>query len=97
MKSSGFSFWFYRFTAAYFLISATTGLILYFRPLKDERAGFYSEDLKEFFVQLHNGELFSRWLTGSRYWSGILIGTALAFALVKYSISALRRPSSRSR
>ena len=96
-RSRGWSFWFYRFTAAYFLVSAVTGLILYFRPLKDERAGWYSDELKEWFVMLHNGELFSWLLTGNRYWSGVLIGSALAFALVKYSLSALRRPSSRSR
>lgn len=97
MKSSGFSFWFYRFTAAYFLVSATTGLMLYFRPLQGERPGFYSEDLKERLVQLHNGEWVSKWMVGNRYWSGVLIGSALAFALVKYSLSALRRPSGRSR
>ncbi len=96
-SSRGWSFWFYRFTAAYFLISATTGVLLYFRPLKDERTGFYSDELKEWFVMLHNGELFSWLLTGNRYWSGIVIGLALAYALIRFSLNSLRQPASRSR
>ena len=72
-------------------------MLLYFRPLQDERAGFYSDAVKEWLVGLHNGELFSWLLTGNRYWSGVVIGLALAYALIRFSLSSLRRPSSRSR
>ena len=96
-SSRGWSFWFYRFTAVYFLVSATTGLALYLRPLAGERTGFYSEEIKEVLVKLHNGELFSWLLSGNRYVSGLLIGSALAFALLRFSLSSLRRPSGRSR
>jgi hypothetical protein len=94
-RSRGWSFWFYRFTAVYFIVSAVTGLLLYFRPLAGERPGWYSERLKEFLIGLHNGELFSWLLTGNRYWSGVVIGAALAFALIRFAVRSLRKPSGR--
>ena len=56
--------WFYRFTAVHFCLTALSGLILYFRPLKG-REGWYSEQTKEWLVGLHNGELWSDLLLGN--------------------------------
>ena len=80
---------FYKFTAVYFLVTATTGLLLYFRPLPGERAGWYSEDVKEALVLLHNGELFGWLLARNRYVSGLVIGAALVVTLVRFSLRSL--------
>lgn len=82
--------WFYRATAAYFLVSASTGLLLYLRPLKEERRGFYSDQVKEWLVMIHNGEIFGWLAARNRYVSGVVIGGALAFALIRFSIRSLR-------
>jgi hypothetical protein len=82
--------WFYRFTAAYFVVSAVTGLALYFRPLAGERAGFYSDAVKEWLVMLHNGEIFGWLAARNRYLSGVLIGSALAWSLLRFSVRSLR-------
>ncbi|MGH9338156.1 MAG: hypothetical protein ACRD1R_00840 [Acidobacteriota bacterium] len=76
--------WFYRFTTVHFCLTAVTGILLYFRPL-DDRPGWYSEQLKEVLVGLHNGELWSYLLFGNRYLSGLLIGVALALVLIYQS------------
>lgn len=80
---------FYKFTAVYFLVTAATGLALYFRPLLGERAGWYSDAAKEWLVMLHNGELYGWWLARNRYASGLLIGGALAYVLVRFSLRSL--------
>ncbi len=77
--------WFYRFTAAHFCVTAITGILLYFRPLED-RAGWYSEGIKELLVGLHNGELWSQLVFDSRYLSGLPIGIILAATLIVYSL-----------
>jgi hypothetical protein len=82
---------FNRFTAAYFVVTAGTGLLLYFRPLEGEREGFYSARAKEYLVMLHNGELFSYLLSGDRYASGLAVGSALAASLAAFAWKALRR------
>jgi ABC-type multidrug transport system permease subunit len=82
--------WFHRFTATYFLVTAATGLALYFRPLSGEREGWYGDGWKEWLVMLHNGELFSWLVSGNRYISGLLIGAALAGALAYQAWRALR-------
>jgi len=82
--------WFYRLTAAYFLVTACTGILLYFRPLTGERPGFYSDQAKEWLVMLHNGEIFGWLLARNRYVSGVVVGGALSYTLLKYSIRTLR-------
>lgn len=84
------SAWFYRFTAVYFIVSAVTGLALYFRPLAGERAGFYSDAVKEWLVMVHNGEVFGWLAARNRYVSGVLIGGALAWSLLRFSFRSLR-------
>ncbi|MDA2924595.1 hypothetical protein MYX65_08065 [Acidobacteria bacterium AH-259-L09] len=77
--------WFYRFTAAHFCLTAITGLLLYFRPL-DDREGWYSNEVKEVLVGLHNGELWSYLLFNNRYPSGLLIGIILGVSLITFSV-----------
>ncbi len=81
--------WFHRFTAAYFIVTASTGLVLYFRPLAGERKGFYTDRIKEWLVMIHNGEIFGWLLARNRYVSGVAIGGALAYALIRYAIRSL--------
>ena len=75
--------WFYRFTAVHFCLTALSGLILYFRPLKG-REGWYSEQTKEWLVGLHNGELWSDLLLGNGLFSGIPIRLVLATTLILF-------------
>ncbi|MDA2938430.1 hypothetical protein MYX75_09230 [Acidobacteria bacterium AH-259-A15] len=77
--------WFYRFTAAHFCLTAITGLLLYFRPL-DDREGWYSNEVKEVLIGLHNGELWSYLLFNNRYPSGLLIGIILGVSLITFSV-----------
>lgn len=77
--------WFYRFTAVHFCVTAVTGVLLYFRPL-EEREGWYSEELKELLVGLHNGELWSQLLFENPYLSGLPIGLILAASLIFFSL-----------
>jgi len=83
--------WLYRIAAVQFLLTSTTGLILYFRPL-DNRAGAYPNALKEWLVMFHNGEWLSHVLFGSRYVSGLLIGGTLAVLTWRFALRALRKP-----
>lgn len=80
--------WFYRFTAVHFCLTAVSGLILYFRPVK-ESEGWYSEQTKEWLVGLHNGELWSELLLGNGLISGVPIGLVLATTLVIFSMRSL--------
>ena len=82
--------WFYRLTAVHFLVTAVTGLALYFRP-GGARPGLYSTEVKEWLVMFHNGEWISYLLVGNPFWSGLVVGGLLSLALVRYSARALRR------
>lgn len=82
--------WFYRLSAAHFIVTALTGLLLYFRPGR-RRPGIYSDEVKEWLVMIHNGEWISSLLLGSPFYSGIVIGLLLSFALIGFSIGSLRR------
>jgi hypothetical protein len=79
--------WFYRLTAAHFIVSALTGLALYFRP-QAPRPGLYSVQMKEWLVMIHNGEWLSYVLFGQPFWSGLIVGLLLAFVLIKFSVSS---------
>lgn len=83
--------WFLRITSVYFLVTAVTGLLLYFRPIGDERAGLYSAAVSKVIVGLHNGEIFSWVLVDNRYWSGIAVGVVLTCVLVWHSVQTLKR------
>ena len=85
--------WFYRFTAAHFVVTALTGVALYFRP-GSGRPAFYSEKIKEWLVMVHNGEWLSYALVGNPFISGIFIGSILSLALVRFSLRAIVKPSS---
>mgnify|MGYP001594821532 CR=1 FL=1 len=82
--------WFHRLAAAQFILTAATGLCLYFRPLAD-REGAYGESAKEWLVMLHNGEWLSQLALGSRYVSGLAVGAVLAALVVRFAWRALRR------
>ena len=88
--------WFYRLTAIHFCLTATTGVVLYFRPL-DDREGWYSETLKEILIGLHNGELWGHLLFDNRYLSGLVIGITLSAALIFFSIGGMRLRHRRTR
>jgi len=81
--------WFYRVAAAQFLITAVTGIALYFRPL-DERAGAFSHSVKEWLVMIHNGEWITELLIGNRYVSGVVVGATLATLTVRFAWRVLR-------
>lgn len=81
--------WFYRFTAAHFLLTAISGVFLYFRPLEG-RAGWYSEQTKTLLVGLHNGELWSQFILENRYVSGVPIGIVLATTLIIFSVKSIK-------
>ena len=83
--------WFYRFTAVHFIVTATTGVALYFRP-SGNRPALYSEAVKEWLVMAHNGEWISHLAADRPFWSGIVVGIALSLALLRFSWGALRRP-----
>jgi hypothetical protein len=83
--------WFYRLTAVHFIVTALTGLALYFRP-GGNRPGLYSEELKEWLVMIHNGEWLSHLIFERPFYSGMLIGVLLSLVLVKFSAAALQRP-----
>ncbi len=85
--------WFYRFTAVHFVITALTGIALYFRP-GGGRPAFYSETVKEWLVMVHNGEWLSYSIVGNPFISGIFIGAILSTALVRFSLRAIVKPSS---
>ncbi|MCK6546473.1 hypothetical protein L6R52_11535 [Myxococcota bacterium] len=89
---SRFTRWFYKFTAVYFIVTAVTAIPLYFRE-GNGRPGLYGDTIKEWLVMLHNGEWLSYVLTGNPLWSGLVIGGALAWALVRFALHALRRPA----
>jgi hypothetical protein len=83
-KSSAAREWFYRFTAVHFVLTALTGILLYFRP-GGTRPGLYSEGVKEWIVMIHNGEWISFALFGRPFVSGIALGLVLATMLIKFS------------
>ena len=85
--------WFYRFTAAHFCVTAMSGVLLYFRPL-EHRAGWYSEEVKEFLVGLHNAELWGQLLLDNPYLSGPPIGIMLAAVLIRKSARKVFAPRS---
>ncbi len=82
--------WFYRFTAVHFVITAITGIALYFRPGAG-RPGLYTDATKELLVMIHNGEWITGLLVRRPFVSGIVIGSALAFALCKFAAAGLVR------
>jgi hypothetical protein len=82
--------WFYRFTAVHFVITSLTGVVLYFRP-GNGRPGWYSDNAKEWLVMIHNGEWLSYTLFGRSVFSGLLIGSVLAMALIGFSTKGMRR------
>ncbi len=84
--------WFFRLTAAHFIVTALTGVVLYFRT-GGNRPGLYPDATKEILVTLHNGEWIGQALFGRPFWSGIVLGAVLAAVLVHFSWRAFRRPS----
>jgi hypothetical protein len=82
--------WFYRFTALHFIVTAVTGIALYFRP-GGARPALYSDRAKEWLVMVHNSEWISYVLFGNPFVSGIAVGSALALALVRFSLRSLRQ------
>lgn len=90
MEKRKLALWFYRFTSVHFLVTAATGLALYFRP-GDGRPAWFSDDVKEILVKIHNGEWLTALLLDRPFWSGITIGAALTFALARFSWRSLRR------
>ncbi|MBI5366289.1 MAG: hypothetical protein HZA54_04570 [Planctomycetes bacterium] len=83
--------WFYRLTALHFLLTAATGMALYFRPGR-ARPGWYSIEVKEWLVMFHNGEWLSYVAFGKPVFSGVLVGSALATALILHARRALAGP-----
>ena len=81
--------WFYRFTAVHFIVTALTGLVLYFRP-GGARPALFSADVKEWIVMVHNGEWISNLLFGQPFVSGIVVGVLMAIALVRFSARSLK-------
>jgi len=88
--STSFRTWFYRIAAAQFLVTAATGMALYFRPL-DRRPGAYSESVKEWLVMLHNGEWLSHLALDNRYVSGLLVGSVLTALVIRF-VGRVRSP-----
>ncbi len=82
--------WFYRLTAVHFLVTAVTGILLYFRA-GNGRPGLYADATKEILVMIHNGEWISHLLAKRPFISGIAIGGALAYALCKFAVRGLVR------
>ena len=82
--------WFFRFTALHFVVTAITGVVLYFRP-GGGRPGLYGDATKEVLVMIHNGEWLSAVLVHRPFISGIGIGSALAFALCKFAGASVLR------
>lgn len=82
--------WFYRCTAVHFIVTAITGLMLYFRP-GGSRPALYSVEVKEWLVMIHNGEWISHLLLGRPFYSGLVLGLMLGAALVRFSVLSLRR------
>ena len=85
-----FKRWFCRVATVQFVFTALTGLLLYLRPL-DDRAGWYSKDVKEWLVMLHNGEWFTQVLLHNRYASGLLVGATLAWFVFGSAKKQLKR------
>jgi hypothetical protein len=81
--------WFFRFTAAHFVLTSLTGVLLYFRP-GGTRPGLYSDQVKEWIVMVHNGEWISFALFGRPFVSGILMGLVLATVLIRFSSQRFR-------
>lgn len=82
--------WFFRFTAVHFILTGLTGVALYFRP-GENRPGWYSEQVKEILVMVHNGEWLSALLLGRPVWSGLAIGLCLSATLLWFSYRRLVR------
>jgi hypothetical protein len=82
--------WFFRFTAAHFVLTSLTGVLLYFRP-GGSRPGLYSDQVKEWIVMIHNGEWISFALFGQPFVSGILMGLVLAGMLIRFSSQRFTR------
>lgn len=81
--------WFFRVATVQFVFTAVTGLLLYLRPL-ESRAGWYSNDVKEWLVMLHNGEWISHVLFDNRYVSGLVIGATLAWLVMSRARKSLK-------
>lgn len=86
--------WLYRVIALHLAVTAITGLALYARPL-DDRSGLYGKAVKEWLVMIHNGEWIGHLLLGNRWLSGLLIGAALAWPLLRHARRALFQPADR--
>ena len=82
--------WFYRIAAAHFIVTAVTGLVLYFRP-GGARPGLYSDAVKEWLVMFHNGEWISFVLLRQPLFSGLVVGAVLAVTLIRFSARMLLR------
>ena len=82
--------WFYRIAAAHFIVTAVTGLVLYFRP-GGARPGLYSDAVKEWLVMIHNGEWMSFVLLRQPLFSGLVVGSVLAVTLMRFSARTLLR------
>jgi hypothetical protein len=87
--------WFYRFTAVHFVVTAVTGMALYFRA-GNGRPALYSDAVKEWLVMVHNGEWVSYLVVGNPFISGILTGAVLSTALVRFSWRAILSPRRRT-
>ena len=82
---------FYRFTAAHFIVTAATGLVLYFRP-GGNRPGLYQDGVKEILVMIHNGEWLSYFILGKPVYSGIIIGLLLSFVVIRMALRTFAGP-----
>lgn len=87
--------WFFRCTAAHFVLTAFTGLLLYFRA-GNGRPGLFSDGVKEWLVMIHNGEWISHTLFGIPFFSGIVLGGILAAMLTRFSLKSLRKSPPKS-
>ncbi len=87
--------WLYRAVAVHLAVTALTGLALYARPL-DDRPGLYGEVVKEWLVMIHNGEWIGHLLFGRRWLTGVAIGAALAWPLLRHARRALAPAANRS-
>jgi len=74
--------WFYRIAGVHFLVTALTGVALYFRA-GPGRPGLYGDGVKDVLVMVHNGEWLGALLVGRPFVSGILIGVVLGGLLFR--------------
>ena len=85
--------WFYRLTAVHFVVTAVTGLVLYFRR-GGGRPGLFGDDVKEWLVMIHNGEWLSYVVCARPVYSGLAVGLILAVTITRHSVRGIRyRPS----